>query len=104
MRTGVVFSNIFRRCTSAYSSLSSILEPLAQRYLATVRRCTFAYKISPTRKCRQVGNHIFLTRGITWPNIKGMHLQRSFVKQEVYKSIEKTPEQIMLGNHLLMSD
>ena len=94
MRTGVVFSNIFRRCTSAYSSLSSILE----------RRCTFAYKISPTRKCRQVGNHIFLTRGITWPNIKGMQLQRSFVKQAVYKSIEKTPEQIMLGNHLLMSD
>ena len=34
----------------------------------------------------------------------GMLLQRSFVKQAVYKSIEKTPEQIILGNHLLMSD
>ena len=27
----------------------------------------------------------------------GMRLQRNFVKQAVYKSIEKTPEQIMLG-------
>lgn len=34
----------------------------------------------------------------------GMRLQRNFVKQAVYKSIEKTPEQIMFGNHLLMSD
>ena len=34
----------------------------------------------------------------------GMRLQRNFVKQTVYKSIEKTPEQIMLGNHLLISD
>ena len=34
----------------------------------------------------------------------GMRLQRSFVKQAVYTSIEKAPEQIRLGIHLLMPD
>lgn len=37
-----------------------IREPLAQRYLATVRRYTFAYEISPARKAGDEREYQFI--------------------------------------------
>ena len=55
-RTRQVNSDRIKRNTQIFDlwkAAVKIREPLAQRYLATVRRCTFAYEISLARETKR---------------------------------------------------
>ncbi|WP_032529412.1 hypothetical protein [Butyricimonas virosa] len=62
-RTRQVNSDRIKRNTQIFDlwkAAVKIREPLAQRYLATVRRCTFAYEISPARKAGDEREYQFI--------------------------------------------